>query len=135
MPIPGDEMVHPGQVISQYTYLVNRKGYVPPDANNLFFIPYFLHLAGDPGPLEEVTESLLSDDLRRIAFLGHRMDMSRLSVAHLRWIVKQVVRLENAVAGGLRPVIRQYLETIGSRCAGCPEGSLIDEVEAEALAA
>jgi len=131
VPISSEDMVHPSQVISQFTYLANREDYVPPPENNLFFIPYFLHLAGESGILEETTESLLLSDPRKIPFLGRCMDMSQLSITHYRWIIKQIIRLENAVAGSLRPVVRRYCEAIGSRCSSQPNDVLIDEVIAE----
>jgi hypothetical protein len=54
LPIAEDDMVHPSQVISQFSHLTNRRGYVPPAVNNLFFIPYFLQLAGGTYPLRLV---------------------------------------------------------------------------------
>lgn len=134
LPIATNEMVHPSQVISQFTYLSSRRSYVPPERNNLFFIPYFLHLAGDSDILEKSTESLRANDPRAVPFLGHRMDMSKLTSVHLRWIIKQTIRLENNAAGGLRPEVRSYLEAIGARSTEGLEDSLIDRVQAEVAA-
>ena len=131
LPISELEMVHPGQVISQFTYLVNKPGYIPPEGNNLIFIPYFLFLGGDSAVLTNFTEALSSSEPREVPFFGHRMDMTRLSVIHLKWVIKQTIRLENAVAGGVRPEVRQYLEAIRARCTSGPTASLVPEVEAE----
>ena len=127
LPLSEEDMVHPSQVISQFTYLANRPGYVPPEGNNLFFIPYFLHLAGDSSVLEDLTESLLTNDPHEIPFFGHRMDMTRLTPVHLRWIIKQTIRMEQSVAGGVRPEVRRYLEAIRSRCANQHNDSFIRE--------
>jgi hypothetical protein len=61
------------------------------------------------------------------------MDMTRLTVAHLRWIIKQTIRLEFHIAGAVRPCVRNFLEAIRSRCTEASSASLVAEVEAEVI--
>jgi hypothetical protein len=133
LPIAEADMVHPSQVISQFSHLTHRKGYVPPAHNNLFFIPYFLQLAGDTDILESFTKALLASDPREIPFFGHRMDITRLTLGHLRWIIKQTIRLEIHIAGVVRPCVRNFLEAIRCCCTEASRVDLLDEVEAEVI--
>ena len=105
-------MVHPGQVISQYVFLLTKPGYIPPERNNLFFIPYFLHLAGDERVLAEHTKALETADRVAVPFLGRSADLSRLTPVHVEWIEKQVTRIEQALAGHLREGVHRYLAAI-----------------------
>ncbi len=126
------DWVHPGQVISQYTYLINQPAYVPPATNNLFFIPYFLFLAEDwPELLEAQTDGLHAAGAESAPLLDRRLVMRQLTPVHLRWVIKQIVRLEQAIAGAARPEVRAYLEAIQAKCEGAPAHSLVDEVRTE----
>ena len=103
IPLTEQEWVHPSQVISQYSYLARHgNGYVAPAENNLFFIPYFLYLAGDRAILAQHTSSLTNADTARVAFLDFEMDMRRLTDVHQRWVRKQVEQIEAAMVGGTR---------------------------------
>ena len=119
-PIGDDEMVHPSQVVSQFTYFAKSPDDPLPAGNNILFIPYFLHLADHPDALAEATAALLGSESTAVPFLGHRMNMSRLTVVHLEWIIKQIARVEFAVwpRGGVRPEVRRYLEAVQARCQG-----------------
>jgi hypothetical protein len=133
LPLSYPEWIHPSQVISQFTYLMNQPGYIPPELNNLFFIPYFIDQGGNEGIIEKHVELFRSANPRDVPFLGYRMDVSRLSVRHLRWVIKQLVHLEYVSWGEVRPKIRAYLDTIQSLCLGAPAESLIPEVVPEVL--
>lgn len=126
------DWVHPGQVISQYTYLNNQPRYVPPPTNNLFFIPYFLFLTDNqPTILEEHAAGLRLADAECVPLLDRHMDMRQLTPVHLRWVIKQIVRLEHVLAGAVRPAVRAYLDAIQAKCDGAPVHSFVDEVRAE----
>ncbi|MCC6423485.1 MAG: hypothetical protein IT447_08395 [Phycisphaerales bacterium] len=113
MPLEMTNWVHPSQVISQFTYLKSRPVYVPPESNNLFFIPYFMYLADDRTILEEHRQSLENAGKGPVEFLGGKMDLSQFTRTHFDWIRQQVERLEEAVAGGMRNEVRVYLEAVG----------------------
>jgi len=113
MPLTEREWIHPSQVISQYTYLVrDGNGHVPPAENNLFFIPYFLHLAGNDGILARHTTALMQADRARVPFLGYEVDLRRLTDVHQRWVRKQMEHIEKAIAGGTRTEVEDYLRAI-----------------------
>ncbi|MBC7481380.1 MAG: hypothetical protein H7337_05630, partial [Rhizobacter sp.] len=116
--IDGDQWVHPSQVISQFTYLAGRSGYVPPAVNNLFFIPYFMDLAGHAGPMRDLSARLAQAvDGSAIAFFGHTMDMRKLTHEHFAWLATQVCQLEVATFGQMRDEVDGYLAAIKEKIA------------------
>ena len=118
MPIGVDQWVHPSQVISQFTYLVARPGYIPPVANNLFFIPYFMHLAGYPTAMREQSEHLArAVDGSTVVFFGHVMNMKNMTREHFAWIKKQVEQVEISFAGRVRDDVSSYLTAISDKIA------------------
>ncbi len=130
-PLSEADWAHPGQIISQFTYLASGRGYIPPETNQLFYIPYFLYLGGVADALADFGGTLSRSDPRRVSFFGHDMDMRLMSIRHLKWVIKNILRMENAIAGGVRPEVRRYLEAIQSKCTGAPTASLVPEVEEE----
>jgi hypothetical protein len=110
VPVNEDDMVHPSQVVSQYT-LLSRKSYRPLPRNNALFIPYFYYLAGDEDPLGEATRAL-QNAASQIDVLGRTLDVSRQTIAHAAWLFKQATRIENAVAGAVRAKPADYFRSI-----------------------
>ena len=110
-PVSEDDMVHPSQVITQYTYLLNKAGYVPPAYNNLPIIPYFYRLAGFPQPMEDFRRDLDVNGTSATLF-GRHVDLSRITDAHIAWLEKQAFRLERAVEGNVRPEVRDYFRAL-----------------------
>ena len=109
----GEKVIHPSQVISQLTYLKNKPGYVPPVANNLLLLPYFLYLSGLPETMEDLTRQLagLGGGRTKVELFGRTMDLVKLSVAHAEWLMVIAEKLERFSAGGC-----------GTRCGGILRG-------------
>ena len=114
LPAQPDDLVHPGQVISQFLRLMHYRGYVPPDKNNLFWIPYFILVGGDQAMLDDVTRQLATAKGRAITFYGKRMNLRELSPAHVEQMAREMLTLERAVAGTIRPAVSLYSETIAA---------------------
>jgi hypothetical protein len=113
LPIAEADMVHPSQVICQFSALSRTGRYAPPNGGNLWFVPYFLYLSGEPASMERATADLLTTRDRTIPFFGGRLDASLLTQAQFDRVVKQVGYLERAVAGEVRPDVQAYLDAIG----------------------
>jgi hypothetical protein len=105
-------MVHPSQVIHQFTELTHRRNYISPSHNNLFFIPYFLYVAGENQQMEQTRAALQARSGKVIPFFGKQMDMQRLTDEHTAWIRKQTQTLESVLAGMVRQEVEQYLQAI-----------------------
>lgn len=127
-----EEMVHPSQVISQFTYLAYNKKYIPPAENNLFFIPYFLHIADADGALTEMVNAIRQSSRNRVVpFYGYRMNMGRLSRDHFRWICKQILRIEYSFAGEVRKEVSEYLTGVGQAACVRNVTGMLSEVAEE----
>jgi glycosyltransferase involved in cell wall biosynthesis len=127
------EMVHPSQVISQFAYLADRRGYAPPEGNNMFFIPYFLFIAdGNHNKLKDIANSMsASASTKVIPFYGHRMNITHFSKEHFRWICKQIFRIEYSYAHEVRSDVSEYLKAIGQAANLSNIQGLLDEVSSE----
>jgi hypothetical protein len=112
LPIAEQEMVHPSQVVHQFTELTHRRHYIPPEHNNLLMIPYFLHLAGQGDLLAQTRRGLETMLDQTLPFFGRPMNLSRLSATHARWLRKQADLLERTLIGETRHEVRAYFDAI-----------------------
>lgn len=106
------DMVHPSQVITQYTYLLNQRRYIPPLYNNLPIIPYFYLLAGQTEPMRQFKEDLDANSATGARLFGHHVDLSRITRGHVDWLEKQAGRLEHAIEGAVRDEVREYFAAL-----------------------
>jgi hypothetical protein len=112
--IPEEWMVHPSQLICQFTAHANDRRYVPPVGNNLLLIPYFMFLAGDQDQMERQRDALPASRDASVPFAGRPMNVTNLHRKHVDWITKQAFRLEHAVAGHVRPAVADYFDAIAA---------------------
>lgn len=119
-----EQWVHPSQVISQYTYLVQQNGWTPPRHNNLFFIPYFEYLGGAEDTLKDATNSLMSTQGTSVKLFGYSIDISNMDDVHMGWIRKEIERLEYDLFGETRQEVELYLQAIESHMVSHKEQSL-----------
>jgi hypothetical protein len=110
--VNSEDMVHPSQLFCQFNDLRRRREYILPSTNNLPLIPYFLFLAGEPGVLSRHRSAFDTSQDGQVEFFNMTMDASFLTHKHLRWLKKQVERLELAIIGRLRPEVEAYFDSI-----------------------
>lgn len=113
IPAKDDDLIHPGQVISQFIRLMHYRGYVPPDKNNLFWIPYFILIGGDQRSLDDLTRQMETTP-KDVTFFGKHMNLRDLSAVHVEKMTREMLTLETAVAGTTRPVVKRYLDSIAA---------------------
>lgn len=126
LPIKAEAMVHPSQLVCQYVELHRRRGYVPPERNNLPMLAYFHFLAGDEHAMAAQARAFAEARSPVVWLCGRTADCRRLSPAHADWLAIQVQRVERAVAGEVRAPVRRYLEALvdfAGRCAGGHEAA------------
>jgi len=111
LPIDADDMMHPSQMICQYTELVER-GIQPERQPNLPMIPYFYSVGGDTSALTELTQMMAESADGSVAFFGRRLDLSVLSLDHALWLRDQSYRLERAVCNSIRPIVSEYFQAL-----------------------
>lgn len=113
MPVEDGHWVHPSQVASQYMYLRRFGTYRPSRPCTLPWIPYLLDLSGEPDVLETHRRALLEAPTTAIPFLGGTLDLTGHLREQTQWTAKQMFRLEEAIFGTVRPIVRQYTEALG----------------------
>jgi hypothetical protein len=112
--IDREKMVHPTQVIQQYTNLIRAGRYRAPARNNLPFLPYFMHIGGDDTALMDYARRYVSQPRDRMPFMGAKLDMSQLTDDHVRWITVQIERIERALFGRVRDDVTEYLAALAT---------------------
>jgi hypothetical protein len=112
-----DDMVHPQQVICQFTSLI-QKGVLPPGKCNLLIVPYFLYLANKPQFLRSTRIELgrISSGNRAhkdgLPFFGKTLDLSQFTVTHVDWIARQAFQLDRAINGAVTPEISDFFNAV-----------------------
>ncbi len=107
------EMVHPNQMICQFTALLHRPNYRPQPRTSLLLLPYYYLLAGNPAPLREVQQSLgAALSSRRASLLGHELDLTGLTAPHVRTLAEMARQVELAFYGGVRPEVSAYFRAL-----------------------
>lgn len=107
-PMKSEELVHPSQMIHQYTMFRRcPAGALPCFA--IPMIPFFGYLSGRSEALEHAIQELIVGRRQDLNLLGDgtRINLSRLDVAHVDWSLKQIV--EVCLAVSLMPDHKIYL--------------------------
>jgi hypothetical protein len=116
LPIPEDDMVHPSQMICQFTELVDH-GRQPARQPNLPMLPYFYYLGGEPQWLADWTRRLAETERPSLPLVGRELDLTPMTAAHAAWLRKQAYRLETTLVGQPRPEVVAYFDAL-ERCVG-----------------
>jgi hypothetical protein len=93
MPMPEESLVHPSQMIHQYTMFRRSPGAVLP-CSAMPMIPLFEHLSGDEEAIERAAMRLAKAPGKVVDFFGDGtlVNLTRLDVAQVDWALKQMVR-------------------------------------------
>lgn len=114
-PIEESDMVHPSQMICQYTDLLAGRNTHAMPTTNLPLMPAYMLLGGRSDLLEAISEHLEAGGDHQLPFLGKRLDVSALTGTHMDWLESQARRLEHAATGSVRPEVERYLGLLRSR--------------------
>lgn len=104
------DMVHPSQLICQYTDHIAGRGIRGVSNTNLPMLPYYFYLGGNPAPFLEACEGLRSG--RRFMLFGRPVSLASTGAVHRRWLCDQIVLLESVVFGMVRPQVEEYLDLL-----------------------
>jgi len=93
VPMSKESLVHPSQMIHQYTMFRRQPGQQLPSFS-MPMLPYFEFLAGNRDALRRATKSLLSDprDAVDLANDGTRMNLSELIKRQVDWQLKEMIQ-------------------------------------------
>ena len=93
LPMSLDELVHPSQMIHQYTMFRRRPAAHLP-CFSIPMIPFFAYLSGRTEALANATRALKQSDGRDVDLLNDdaRINLSMLDVSQVDWLLKQIVQ-------------------------------------------
>jgi hypothetical protein len=133
-PIDESQLVHPSQLICNYTDLVAGRSRFRARVNTLPMLPYYFYLGGEAALLESVGPQMAADRPpdAPIDFLGHDLYLDGISPQLWAFFEKQIRRAEQALYHRTRPEIEAYLEGFISRAGD--HRSVGREVGANAIA-
>jgi hypothetical protein len=108
MPMTPDELVHPTQMIHQYT-MFRRSPAAALPCFSIPMIPFFRDLGGCTEAIEHATQALELMEREELDLLGDgtRINLSALDVAQVDWLLKQIVQA--CIALSLAPDHRVYV--------------------------
>ena len=109
-PVSADALVHPSQLICQFTDHVAGRGGRTSPTNRLPILAYFVHL-GDPDfSLGDLAFAIADSRTRSATMWGRETDIGSIPAEGWAWMEKQIRRLEQHLYGATRPEIEDYLE-------------------------
>jgi hypothetical protein len=115
MPIRESQLLHPSQMICNYTDLRCGRATVRERPHSLLMLPWFVHLGGSSEPLRLAGEQLAVRETGAVPMFGLQAPIVHLPPEHFAWTEKQIRRGEQALFGGTRPEVAAYLRGIVSR--------------------
>jgi hypothetical protein len=111
-PIDEMQLVHPSQLICQYTDLISGRSDFLGRNNALPMLAYFMYLGGDPGPMSSSTPHLTEAGARSIALFGRMAYIDGIAPEAWAWMEKQIRRIEQHLFDATRPEVETYLRGI-----------------------
>jgi hypothetical protein len=115
LPISETQILHPSQMICDYTDMRRGRVIARKRPHNLLMLPWFLHLGGNSEPLRLAGQQLTAPGTEAVSMLDRQARIADISPAHFAWTEKQIRRGEQAIFGETRPEVAQYLRGIISR--------------------
>lgn len=108
------EIVHPNQMICQYTSLMRSARYATPATTSLPLIPYYQYLGGDDAALDRALPD--TDRGKPALTLGKRtLDLSNVTTAHLQTLAVMADEVESAMFSSTRPEVRAYFQRLAGQ--------------------
>ena len=128
-PIDESRLVHPSQLICQYTDLVSGRADYRGRDHALPVLAYFVYLGGDATPIDEARPGLDAEGSRSISVFGKSAYIDGIRPEAWAWMEKQIRRTEQARFGGTRPEVAAYLQGFirragAHRTVGIEDGTL-----------
>lgn len=114
-PINEGDMVHPSQMICQYTDMVAGRNSAPMPKTNLPLMPAYMHLGGHSEPIKDITRHLEDSGDARLPFMGKTLDVSRLTSHHWVWLEAEARKLGVAAHGEVDEILDRYLAGLRKR--------------------
>jgi hypothetical protein len=103
------QLVHPTQMICNYSDLVSGRSDFRDRSHTLMALPYFMYLGGDASQLTTAGPQLTKVEARSVALFGRDLRIDGVTPQQWAWMEKQIRRLEQAIFGETRREVAEYL--------------------------
>jgi hypothetical protein len=113
--LPESDLVHPSQMICQFTDFVAGRNDFRASNHNLMMLPYYAFLGGDAKALDTIGAQCAEPGARSVPFAGKSLSIAGIEPSLWAWHEKQIRRMEHALHGRTRPEVEQYLLGFVSR--------------------
>lgn len=91
-PVSEEDLVHPSQLICQYTNLISNRGNFD-GLHNLLLLPVFSKLGGNSEDLAKIVRFCRNEDSYRLPYKNKWFSIKGITITHWNWIEKQIKRL------------------------------------------
>lgn len=108
-PIDDRALVHPSQLICQFTDHVAGRGSRTSPVNRLPMLAYFVYLGDPTFDLSGLASALGDCSVRAVPIWGKPLAVDLIPPETWAWMEKQIRRLEQHLHGSTRPEIEDYL--------------------------
>lgn len=113
--IDESQLVHPSQLICQYTEFVAGRTIFRKRRHALPVLLYFMYLGGDPEPMLAATAYLRCVTSTQIPAFGRQVCIDGITPEGWAWMEKQIRRVEQYVYGATRAEVTSYLQGMMER--------------------
>jgi hypothetical protein len=122
VPMNLEEMVHPSQMIHQYTMFRRHPGRSMP-CFSMPMIPFFMYLSGKKEAIPFASNALRRQPRSSVDLLGDgtQFNFDRLILGHVDWALKQMVQAFIAMKTPALNVVYQYGEALYAIVGALPE--------------
>lgn len=117
VPVGLDQLVHPSQMIHQYTMFRKFPG-APLPCSSVIMIPFFSWLGGDGQALRRAIAALAASPRQRVDLIGDGtlFNLARLDTAAVDWMLKQMLQILVSRQVPPFPEVREYGSALYRAC-------------------
>lgn len=128
--IDENQLVHPSQLICNYTDFSSGRDALRTKQHSLLMMPYFGMLGGNSTDFERVADELQESNGSAVRMFGREMYLDHLKPEHWAWMEKQIRRTEQTLFTATRPEVERYLQSFvlnagSSRSVGRETGGVV----------
>ncbi len=133
-PMGHSDLVHPSQMIHQYTMFRRYPGKALP-CFSIIHIPFFCFLGGNHNAIVDACKKLENQNGAEVELLGDgtRFNFEKLQIPHVDWALKQMLYVVKSVAMAPNPQIVAYGELLYDLVSACRSSRWINNFDGFAL--
>jgi len=109
-PIDENQLVHPTQLICNYTDFSSGRDSLRTKQHSLLMMPYFGMLGGNSTEFDRISKELAESRGSFVSMFGREMNLDHLQSEHWAWMEKQIRRTEQTLFSATREEVGRFLQ-------------------------